>query len=218
MMHTTKTALTVWAALFGVTLVAFALVCAPLVMAGVDQQVTGATDARNGTITFNSSGVYFERSTSTYTNINFTGYINGSTFIWVHNNIWKSNTSVGAAVTSINFTPGTACESWGAYWDNTSRILIFRSSMATPTPSTFLTFSGFTTFYITIYGVLAYVFVILIPLTTYFKTKSVPIFLLTFLFIAAAGISLGSDVRVIAVLGIGLGIGVMIYKILWRND
>jgi hypothetical protein len=218
MMHTTKTALTVWAALFGVALAALALVCSPLVMAGVDQQVLSPLDARNGTITFNSSGAFFERSTSTYSNINFTGYINGSTFIWVHNNVWISNTSVGIADTSINFTPGTACASWGAYWDNTSRILIFRSSMASPTPSSFLSFSGFTAFYTTIYGVLAYVFVVMIPLTTYFKTKSVPIFLLTFLFLAAAGISLGSDVRVIAVLGIGLGIGVMIYKILWRND
>jgi len=207
-----------WVALFAAAAVGWLLMCVPMVMAGTDQQITSPLDARNGTITFNSTGVYFERSTSTYNNINFTGWINGSTFIWVHNNAWQSNTSVGAGTTSINFTPGVACASWGAYWDNTSRILIFRSSMASPTPSSFLSISGFTSFYTTIYGVLAYAFLVLVPVTTYFKTKSIPIFLLTFLFIAAAGISLGSDVRVIVALGIGLGIGTMIYKVLWRND
>ena len=209
-----------WIKLIGVIIALAFLMCTlPPALAGTDQQVVGVMDCRNGTITFNSSGAYYEADTTGFTgSINFTGWINGSTFIWVHNNVWRSNTSVGAATTSINFTPGVECANWGAYWDNTSRILIFRSNMANPTPSTYLTIGGFTTFYTTLYGVFAYVFLILVPLTTYFKTKSIPIFLLTFLFIAAAGISLGSDVRVIAVLGIGLGIGTMIYKILWRND
>jgi hypothetical protein len=218
MMNAIKQFAGIWVALFAVAMLGLVLASAPMVMAGTDQQVIGVMDSRNGTITFNTSGAFYEAKTSTYSTINFTGYINGSTFIWVHNNVWKSNTTVGAGVTSINFTPGVACANWAAYWDNTSRILIFRSNMANPAPSTYLTIAGFSTFYTTIYGVLAYAFIILIPITTYFKTKSISIFLLTFLFIAAAGISLGSDVRVSAVLGIGLGIGVMIYKILWRND
>ena len=104
-----------------------------------------------------------------------------------------------------------------ALWDNTSRILIFRSSAASANVTSYLSITNFFNFYSNMYGFFAYIILLMIPVSTYLKTRSLGLMALTLLFISAGGVALLPELRGLAILGVAIAIIVMLYRIFWGD-
>jgi len=199
---------------FTVVLMALVLV------AGAGIGITSASDVNflQGVTTLNNCTIYYSAGTLqslsnlTDSSVTFLGFFN-NTFSYV-SGVYVYSTNI----TSNTFVlvPNATITNWMIAYNTVNQTLILSVAPGIPDITTMFLPSSIISFYKQAWGTGTALFVFLIPISTYVKTKNPGIFAVTLLFMSAGGFALDPSIINFAYIAVAAALAALTYRLFGR--